>query len=96
MVNYLQEGWYGNGDTCATDHPYHKSPVDCRKLWGACKKLAWTKFVPLCEGISGIIGNLKIDDTFEYESFMLPIDALVIVLTKEPEHDDQLFAEANI
>ena len=45
--------------------------------------MAWTKFVPLCEGIEGIIGDLKIDDAFEYESVMLPIDTLVVDLTKD-------------
>ena len=83
MVKYLREGWYGNGDAHALDHPYHKSPVDCHKLWATCKKIAWTKFVPLCEGIEGIIGDLKIDDAFEYESVMLPIDMPVVDLTKD-------------
>ena len=96
VVKYLREGWYGNGDAYAPDHPYHKSPVDCRKLWATCKKIAWTKFVPLCDGISGIIGDLKIDDTFKYESVMLPIDTLVVDLTKHVEDDDTMFAEENI
>ena len=60
------------------------------------EKVTRTKFVPLCEGISGIIGDLKIDDTFKYESVMLPIEALIVDLTKHVEDDDTMFAEENI
>ena len=60
------------------------------------KKIAWTKFVPLCEGIEGIIGDLKIDDAFEYESVMLPIDTLVVDLTKDAKKDEDFFAAENI
>ena len=80
----------------ALDHPYHKSPVDCRKLWATCKKIAWTKFVPLCEGIEGIIGDLKIDDAFEYKSVILPIDTLVVDLMKDVKKDEVFFAKENI
>ena len=60
------------------------------------EKVTRTKFVPLCEGISGIIGDLKIDDTFRYESVMLPIDTLVVDLTKHVKDDDTIIAEENI
>ena len=64
--------------------------------YATSKKIAWTKFVPFCDGISGINGDLKIDDTFKYESVMLPIDILVVDLTKHVEDDDTMFTEENI
>jgi hypothetical protein len=39
--------------------------------------------VPLCKGISGTIGNLVVDETYEENLVAFPIDALVIDLTKE-------------
>ena len=60
------------------------------------EKVTRTKFVPLCEGISGIIGDLKIDDTFKYESVMLPIDTFVIGLMNHVEDDDMMCAKENI
>ena len=41
----------------------------------------------ICEGIEEQIGSLVIDDTFRYESVMLPIDILVLDLTKDVEED---------
>ena len=63
------------------------------RRYATCKKIAWTKFVPFCDGISGINGDLKIDDTFRYESVMLPIDTLVIDLTNRVKDDDMIFAK---
>jgi hypothetical protein len=44
---------------------------------------AATKFVPLCKRISGTIGNLVVDETYQEAPIAFPIDALVIDLTKE-------------
>jgi hypothetical protein len=59
-VSHLREGWHGNGETYPVDHLYHKAHVDCKKLYQESLKAAATKFVPLCEGISGTIRALTI------------------------------------
>ena len=47
--------------------------------------------VPLFERISGDIGN--VDGLFRYESINLPIDTLVVDLTRAGEEDDE-FSES--
>jgi len=81
-VNHLREGWHGNGETYPVDHLYRKAPVDCKKLYQESLKAAATKFVPLCEGISGTIGALTIDPTYQEDEIDIPIDALVLDLTR--------------
>ena len=61
-VKYLREAWYGNAITFDVNDVKNKQPVDSRKLWARCLAIAGTKFVPLCEGISGEVGNLEVDD----------------------------------
>jgi hypothetical protein len=61
---------------------YRKALVDCGKLFQECITAAATKFIPLCEGISGTIGDLKIDQTYQEEEIGIPIDALVLDLTR--------------
>jgi hypothetical protein len=79
-VSHVREGWYGNGDTYPMGDLYRKAPVDCGKLFQECITAIATKFIPLCEGISGTIGNLllvKIDQTYREEEIDIPINALV-------------------
>ena len=58
VVEGLREGWYGNGDKYEDTHPLFKRPVDCLKLWNKSLEIATTKFVKLCDGISGVMGDL--------------------------------------
>jgi transposase len=81
-VSHVREGWYGNGDTYPVGDLYRKAPVDCGKLFQECVTAAATKFIPLCEGISGTIGDLKIDETYQEEEIDVPIDALVLDLAR--------------
>ena len=60
-----------------------KKPVDCHKLWATCLGIAGTKFVSLSEGISGEIGSLVVDKNYVDDSPDLPIDTLVVDLTRE-------------
>ena len=96
VVLYLREGWYGNGDTYALDSDKHKRPVNCAKLWAKCLGIAGTKFVQLCEGISGAIGSLEVDPDFRYESVTLPIDTLVVDLSREDVDDDEFGVIENV
>ena len=96
VVKYLGEGWHGNGDTYALDIDQRKRPINCGKLWAKCLSIAGTKFVRLCDGISGVIGNLEVDPKFRYESVTLPIDTLVVDFTREDADDDEFGAIKNI
>ena len=83
VVSALRVGWYGNQNEYPEGHPKRKRAVDCRKLWATCMKDAGTIYVPICDGISGEIGSLVIDQNQTDDSYTLPIDTLVLDLTKE-------------
>ena len=89
VVKYLREAWYGSTGTFDVNNVTNKCPVDCRNLWAQCLTIAGTKFVPLCEGIYGEVGNLEVNDSFRYESFDLPIETLVVDLTRVGKEDDE-------
>ena len=77
VVESLREGWYGNGDEYEDTHPLFKRPVDCLKLWQKSLEIATTKFVKLCDGISGVMGDLDVDRDFVDKEVSIPIDTLV-------------------
>jgi transposase len=87
-VRHLREGWYGNEDTVPVGDLRHKAPVDCNKLFAESIKAAATKFIPLCEGISGTIGALHIDPTYQEDEIDIPIDALVLDLARFDDEED--------
>jgi hypothetical protein len=43
---------------------------------------AATKFIPLCDGISGTIGMLVVDVHYVEDAIAFPIDALVVDLSQ--------------
>ena len=55
-----------------------------------------TKFVQLCEGISGAIESLEADPDFRYESVTLPIDTIVVDLSREDVDDDEFGVIENV
>jgi transposase len=87
-VRQLREGWYGNADTFPVGHALHKAPVSCNKLFNESVHAAGTKFVPLCDGISGPINALIVDPTYQDDEIDIPIDALVLDLARVDEEDD--------
>ena len=88
VVKYFREAWYGNTGMFDVTDDKHKHPVDCHKLWARCLTIAGTKCVPLCEGISGDIRNIEVNDSFIYQSINLPIDTLVVDLTRIGEEKE--------
>ena len=96
VVKYLREGWYVNGDKYSIGHVLRKRPVSCRKLWEICLDIAGTKFVSICDGISNKIGSLNVDETFVDEKFDLPIDTLIVDLTREDGFDEDFGAIVNL
>ena len=51
-----------------------KQPVDCCKLFLKTIKMANTKYIPLCAGLSGELGSLQVDDNHIVNKEGLPID----------------------
>ena len=88
-VRLLREGWYGNGETYLDDHPLKKGEIDSEKLIDNSVKMALTKFVPVCRGIKGTIGELIIDKNYTPEPCEVPIDTLVLTLSKDAQEDDE-------
>ena len=78
VVQALREGWYGNGEAYANDHPLRTLPVDCMKLVEKTLDIAGTKFVRLYPAILGSMGDLEIDTEYVDEDCTIPIDTLVV------------------
>ena len=85
VVQALRVGWYGNGCEFADNHPKHKRAVNCHKLWATCLRYAGTIYIPICDGISGDIGSLVVDQNHTDDPYVLPIDTLVLDLTKNDD-----------
>jgi hypothetical protein len=69
-VKYVREGWYGNLDEWdnnddnylrLTYRDTRKEPTDCNALFNHRIEQANTKFIPICDGISGKLGELLIN-----------------------------------
>ena len=58
--------------------------------------IAGTKFVSLCEGISGKIGSIVETEDFTNESVDFPIDTLIVDLTRDVGEDEDWGTVVNI
>jgi hypothetical protein len=74
-------------------HSDRKDGVNSNKLSQMSLDFAATKFIPLCDGISGTIGMLVIDGDYVEDAVAFPIDALVVDLSKL---DDDVIDEDGI
>jgi hypothetical protein len=99
VVQHVREGWYGtiegnnnnNNENNENNNPNILQPpaeatkkaVDCRKLFEESIKKANSIFVPLCDGISGTIGALTIDDNHIPNRQGMPIDMVVMDVTRD-------------
>ena len=90
VVEYLREGWYGNGDKYAVGHLLRKQEVNCCGLWLYCPNDASKKIVPLCGGVEGQIGELIVDKTYKDGEVSIPIDTLVVDLTRNGVEMDEI------
>ena len=73
-------------------HPLRKQPINCVCLLRVCLKHAATTYVGLYEGLSGEIGSLIVDDIYVAEQVDIPIDTLIVGLTKEEKELDEFGA----
>jgi hypothetical protein len=61
--------------------------VDCSKLVATAVKYMYTQFMNICDSLEGQIGALEIDESYVPDSKGVPIDLLVVDLTKDTEGD---------
>lgn len=89
-------GWYGNGDEYNDDHPLIKRSIYCCKLRITCLNIARKNLVSVCNGISGGMGTLIVDEHFVDENVDFPIDDCVGDLTIDDDFGYGLGAVCNI
>jgi hypothetical protein len=90
MVSRLLDGWYGNPDQFeAGDNESHAATA-CGKLVQHAVKCADSTFIPLCDGLSGTIGELTIDGNHERDTTGIPIDTLVVDMTNQVDDGDDV------
>ena len=88
-IQLLREGWYGTGNTYEPGDIRRKEEIDCSKLWAKSLGFATTKFVPICQGISGTMGELQVDKNYVAEPHDLPIDTLVLDFANQGVDDNE-------
>ena len=89
VIFLLREGWYGTKTVIPGREHLAKQEVDCGKLWAKCLVTASDVFVKLTEGINGVVGDLSIDKNWVPPEVILPIDTLIVDLTKYNGHGDE-------
>jgi hypothetical protein len=67
-------------------HSDRKEGVDCSKLLRTSLDFAATKFVPLCDGISGTIGTLVVDGDYVEDAVAFPIDIYAKLLSAQNDY----------
>jgi transposase len=97
-IEHLREGWHGNihhfepGDESKfLNGDYtrpRKNKVDCKKLVATAVKYMNTKFMNIVDGLEGEIGNLTIDPAYVADGTGIPIDLLVVDLTRVDDSED--------
>ena len=59
-------------------------------------KFAGTKYVGICDGIPGKMGELVIDPNWDDEIVSIPIDTLMVDLTQKMDNDGEMHDGANL
>jgi hypothetical protein len=97
-VQRVREGWYGSIDkrnegdeeVRSNYRDRHKAAINCNALFEHTIVQANTKFIPICTGISGVMGDLKVDENHVVNRQGLPIDMLVLSCQNLPDNDDEI------
>ena len=85
----LRDGWYGNAHKLsaedALDPDILVKPSDCGLLAEHAVKMANDRFIAMCPGLSGCIGNLECDWSLveDVDTREFPIDLVVLDLAHE-------------
>ena len=90
VVCCLQDGWYSN-DNCLqqTDNKFTRK-ANCEGLIRKAKNASNKEFIPLFPGLEGQIEELTIDQGHFPNWSEIPIDSLVVDLTKDLDPDDKI------
>ena len=98
-MKHVRDGWYGNlhefdanGVPLITEPSYlhqQKQPVDCMKLFQKMVSMGNKKFIPMCEGISGTLGQLTVDTSHIPIRAGVPIDILMSDMARFVEYGNE-------
>ena len=90
-VNDLREGWYGNAHlfpngplqknrlpTLPGSNRPIKYPIRCNKLVATAHGFIDSMFIKICDGISGTLQDLTIDEDYETTTEGMPMDMLLV------------------
>ena len=89
VVRRVQDGWYGNEDQYERTHCEYTPGTNCAGLVKNAIDSMDKEFIPLSPGLEGRIGELTIDTLHEQNKEEIPIDYLVVDLTKELDPDEE-------
>ena len=70
--------------------------ADCQKSLAICLGIVGTNAVSLYEGILGDTRSVEVDETYDTCQNILPIDTLVVDLTRAVEKDQEKFKIENV
>ena len=90
VIQLLRKDQYGT-KTITPDTELHmiKNPVNYQKLWQKCLMNANQLFVKLCHEIQGGVRTLTINPKYIPKEVKLPIDTLIVDLTKDTNEDEE-------
>ena len=75
VVRRLQDGWYGNEHRLKKGDNEFTRGTTCKKLVALALRCAHAEYLPLCSGLEGTIGALKIDPAHVPDRTEAPIDS---------------------
>jgi hypothetical protein len=67
---------------------YSRNEMDCKEPTALFSCPADATCIPLCDGVSGTIEALTIDENYEGDTTSIPINTLVVNLTNLVDDDD--------
>ena len=89
VVRRLQDGWYGNDHRLEPSDDEYTKGTRCQRLVEMAIRDTDNEFIPLCPGLSGRIGALTIDGEHVRNRSKIPIDEMIVDLTKGIDSDEE-------
>lgn len=83
VVNRLRDGWYGNENRLDPQENEFTAGVTCQKLVNKCIESADKEYIALAPAVEGEIGALQVDETHQRDTTGIPIDTLVVDMSKD-------------
>ena len=89
VIRPLHDGWSGNDDRLQPGEMEYTTGTRCERLIQHAIDAMDNYFIPIAPGITGRIGQLTIDRAHECDRSEIPIDCLVMDLTKGLEMEEE-------